>query len=171
MTSNKRAGDWGCRENDECATAIPFPGDIQAGEVVTGYEFTSHTDSGNPSPTCDFGDDAVAWFSWSAPVISATDDAINLVFDGGTCLLGMEVYETDCVTTASNCLANVNGTITGLLQGTDYVFLIYQDVPLTANTRRQMTWLLVENHTASPWYYFNNISVSIAISQPTSFHM
>jgi len=51
---------------DECVGAVAYPGDVSAGTCVTGFDFTPFTDSGmsSPSPTCDFGGDAVAWFSW-----------------------------------------------------------------------------------------------------------
>jgi len=124
--------------NDECATATPYPEDVAAGTCVTGFDFSAYTDSGNPSPTCDFGGDAVAWFSWTAPITTVAGDPIDLTFDDGDgqatdCNLGIEAYETDCLTTASNCLSNVSGNLTGLVQGTDYVLLIYQDSPSTAS--------------------------------------
>jgi|GEM_PF-1204866 len=122
---------------DECADPIPYPGDVEAGTCVTGFDFTIFSDNGNPSPTCDFGGDAVVWFSWTAPIITAAGDPIDLNFDDGDgqamdCDIGIEVYETDCTTPASNCLSNVSGNLTGLIQGTDYVLLVYQDSPASA---------------------------------------
>ena len=123
---------------DECVGAVPYPGDVLAGTCVTNFDFTVFTDSGNPSPTCDFGGDAVAWFSWTAPIITAAGDPIDLTFDDGDgqamdCDIGIEAYELDCTTPASNCLGNVSGTLTGLTQGTDYVLLIYDDGPPEAS--------------------------------------
>ena len=117
---------------DECADPIPYPGDVETGTCVTGFDFTVFGDSGNPSPTCDFGGDAVAWFSWTAPIITAAGDPIDIEFDDGDgqaadCDIGIEAYEVDCTTPASNCLGNVSGTLTGLTQGTDYILLIYDD--------------------------------------------
>lgn len=123
---------------NECSDPIPYPGDVEAGTCVTGFDFTPFTDSGMPSPTCDFGGDAVAWFSWTAPIVTAAGDPIDLIFDDGDgqasdCNIGIEAYETDCTTPASNCLSNVSGNLTGLTQGTDYVLLIYQDSPAADN--------------------------------------
>lgn len=123
---------------DECADPIPYPGDVLAGTCVTGFDFTIFSDSGMPSPTCDFGGDNVAWFSWTAPIITAAGDPIELTFDDGDgqvmdCDIGIEAYELDCTTPASNCLGNVSGMLTGLTQGTDYVLLIYDDGPADAN--------------------------------------
>ncbi len=117
---------------DECGDAIPYPGDVTAGTCVTDFDFTIFSDNGNPSPTCDFGGDAVAWFSWTAPIITAAGDPLDLNFDDGDgqtndCDIGVEFYETDCTTTASNCLGNASGLVTGLVQGTDYVILAYDD--------------------------------------------
>jgi len=121
---------------DECSDPLPYPGDVAAGTCVTGFDFTPFTDNG-PSPTCDFGGDAVVWFSWTAPVITAAGDPIDLTFDDGDgqtndCDIGIEAYETDCTTPASNCLSNVSGNLTGLIQGTDYLLLVYQDSPASA---------------------------------------
>lgn len=120
---------------DECSDPIPYPGDVVAGTCVTGFDFTVFGETGaSPSPTCDFGGDAVAWFTWTAPIITAAGDPIDLTFDDGDgqamdCDIGIEAYETDCTTPASNCLGNVSGTLTGLLQGTQYLMLIYDDSP------------------------------------------
>ncbi len=120
--------------NDECAGATPYPGDIN-GNCITGFDFSAYTDSGtdSPSPTCDFGGDAVAWFTWTAPVTTNAGDPLNLFFNSGDCAIGIEAYETDCTTTATNCLGNVDGVLSGFVQGNDYLLLIYQDSPGTAN--------------------------------------
>lgn len=122
---------------DECSDPLPYPGDVAAGTCVTGFDFTPFSDNGNPSPTCDFGGDAVVWFSWTAPIVTVAGDPIDVEFDGGdgqanNCNIGIEVYETDCTTPASNCLGNISGVLTGLTQGTDYVILIYDDSPAEA---------------------------------------
>jgi len=118
---------------DECADPIPYPGDAAAGICVTEFDFTIFGDSGMPSPTCDFGGDAVAFFSWTSPIITAAGDPLDLNFDDGDgqtndCDIGIEVYEGDCTTApVSNCLGNVSGMVMGLTQGTDYILLIYDD--------------------------------------------
>jgi len=119
---------------DYCIEAIPYPGDIENGVCVTSFDFNQFTDSGGNLPTCDGTNDADVWFSWTAPIISAPGDIINLIFDNGTgqynnCFLGIEFYATDCTTPVSNCLPNVSGNITGLSQGTDYLILVYDDGP------------------------------------------
>ena len=119
--------------HDECTGAIPYPGDIVAGTCVTGFDFTLFGESGmSPTPTCDFGGDAVAWFTWTAPILTSAGSPINLNFDDGDgqaidCDIGVEFYDVDCMTPVSNCLGNVSGIITGLTQGTDYLILIYDD--------------------------------------------
>ena len=129
--------------NDDCTGAIPYPGDVVAGTCVTGFDFTVFSDNG-PTPTCDFGGDAVAWFTWTAPIVTTAGDPIELNFDDGDgqandCGIGIEVYQTDCMTPASNCLGNISGVLTGLTQGTDYVLLIYDCLLYTSPSPRDAT--------------------------------
>ena len=115
---------------NECIDPIPYPGNVVNGTCVAGYDFSIFGDSGqSPLPTCDFGDDAYAWFSWTAPIISAAGEPINLNFDAGYCDIGIEFYSTDCLSPASNCLSNNNGLVTGLVQGVDYLIQIWDDGP------------------------------------------
>jgi len=120
--------------NQECTGAIPYPGDVINGTCITGFNFTIFGDAGqSPVPTCDFGDDSYAWFSWTAPVTTVAGDPLPLSFDAGNCAAGIEFYSTDCLNPVSNCLANNNGFVTGIIQGTDYLIQIWEDGPGSIN--------------------------------------
>jgi len=120
--------------NDVCSDAIPYPGDVVNEICVNDYNFFVASDSDSNTPSCWGGNRPDVWFSWTAPIISAAGDPINLVFDNGegqenTCFLGIEFYETDCSTPASNCLLHDSDIITGLIQGTDYMMVVFDRFP------------------------------------------
>jgi len=119
---------------DECADPIPYPGDVEAGTCVTDFDFSPFSGDGvlSPTPTCDLTGDAVVWFSWTAPIVTAAGDPLDLNFDDGDgqtndCDIGIEFYEVDCATAAGSCLNNLSGIVTPLVQGTQYVMAVWDD--------------------------------------------
>lgn len=120
--------------NDNCSGAIPYPGDVVNGVCVDDYNFLIANDSDPDIPSCWVSTQPDVWFSWTAPIISAPGDPIDLVFDSGqgqvdNCFLGIEFYALDCITPVSNCLNNVSNLITGLIQGQDYLMVVFADNP------------------------------------------
>ena len=80
----------------------------------------SYTDSGT-DPTCDFGGDATAWYTWNA---TTTD----IVFTSGAGFPGIEILDGTCGSfTSLGCVNNVDGAIGGLTIGTDYYIIIWDD--------------------------------------------
>jgi len=114
-------------QGDECSDPIPLQGDITIGICVTDFDISIFDDFGlSPPRTCDLGNDPTAWFSWTAPVTTATGDPLLLNFDIRRCNLGIEFYSTDCLGGAvSNCLSNESGIVTGIIQGDSYLIQIW----------------------------------------------
>jgi len=114
--------------NDECTGAIPYPGDVVNETCVTGYDFSTFTDSGlSPFATCDMGGDATGWFTFTAPITTAAGEPVTLEWDGFSCGIGIDVYETDCNTPLFSCLDNIDGLLPGFIQGNDYLLLLWDD--------------------------------------------
>lgn len=118
--------------NDVCSGAIPYPGDVLNGVCVEDYNFLIANISENSNiPSCnDPFEHSTLWFSWTAPIITAAGDPLNLMFDNGqgqenNCYLGIEFYNTDCITSESACVRTGSNIITGLVQGEDYLMLVF----------------------------------------------
>ena len=113
--------------NDDCATAIDYTtafGPIGVEGTCPANEQTliisEYTDSGI-DPTCDFGGDATAWYTWTAT-------ANGISFDSGTGGPGLEILEGTCgAFTSVGCLNNTDGIIDGLTIGTLYYIIIWDD--------------------------------------------
>ncbi len=112
--------------NDDCATAIDYTatfGAVGVGDCPANsqtIDITEYTDSGE-DPTCDFGGDATAWYTWTANTTSVD-------FTSGTSLPGLEILEGSCgAFTSLGCLNNTSGTIGGLTVGNQYYIIIWDD--------------------------------------------
>ncbi|MEL6986335.1 MAG: T9SS type A sorting domain-containing protein [Bacteroidota bacterium] len=116
--------------NDSCGGALDY--DTEFGMVgaagtcpanVQTLDMAMYTDTGL-DPSCDFGGDAVAWYTWTANVTGVS-------FTSGTGAPGMEILSgADCdnLTTVA-CFSNVDGEFDGLMVGTTYYIMVYDDVP------------------------------------------
>lgn len=113
--------------NDACATAIDYEtafGPIGAvGSCpanMSMLDISEYSDSGI-DPTCDFGNDATAWYTWTAT-------ANGISFDSGAGFPGLEILSGTCgAFTSLGCLNNSDGEITGLTIGTTYHMIIWDD--------------------------------------------
>ncbi|MEM8909179.1 MAG: hypothetical protein AAGD05_15140, partial [Bacteroidota bacterium] len=113
--------------NDDCAGALDYEatfGAIGASGTCPGntdmLDISDYTDPGE-DPTCDFGGDATAWYTWTA-------NATGIDFTSGTGAPGLEVLDGSCGSfTSVGCLNNTSGSITGLTIGVTYYLLIWDD--------------------------------------------
>ncbi|MBV7269256.1 T9SS type A sorting domain-containing protein [Winogradskyella luteola] len=113
--------------NDDCASALDYtttfgaigalgscPGNTQS------LDITDYTDAGE-DPTCEFGSDAVAWYTWTATTTSVD-------FTSGTGQPGLEILDGTCGSfTSLGCLNNTSGRISGLTIGITYYLIIYDE--------------------------------------------
>ncbi|WP_299111115.1 T9SS type A sorting domain-containing protein [uncultured Winogradskyella sp.] len=114
-------------ENDDCASALDYtttfgaigalgtcPGNTQS------LDITDYTDAGE-DPSCEFGSDAVAWYTWTATTTSVD-------FTSGTGQPGLEILDGTCGSfTSLGCLNNTSGRISGLTIGVTYYLMIYDE--------------------------------------------
>ncbi|MEL7426481.1 MAG: hypothetical protein AAFN81_26045, partial [Bacteroidota bacterium] len=113
--------------NDDCSGALDY--DTAFGAIGTNgtcngntdmLDISSYTDTGT-DPTCDFGGDATAWYTWTANTESIVFTAIT----GGP---GLEILDGSCGSfTSVGCLNNTSGSISGLTIGVTYYFIIWDD--------------------------------------------
>lgn len=119
--------------NDDCIGAIDYettfgPVTASCEDTVT-LDFSKYGDAGF-GPTCDIGNDAVAWYTWTA-----TDTSIFFFSITGD--PGIELLQGSCDSlTSVVCLNNVSGIISGLTVGTTYYMMIWDDdIPGASNVQ------------------------------------
>jgi hypothetical protein len=114
--------------NDTCGGALDYTmifGAIGSAGTCPGnmdtLDLSLFSDAG-ADPVCEFGGDALAWYTWTA-----TETGIS--FTSGTGLPGLEILEgPDCDNlTSLACFNNVDGEYDGLTIGTTYYFAIWDD--------------------------------------------
>jgi len=119
---------YGQPPNDECAGAIPYPGDVVNEVCLTAYDFSLFSATSiSPLPSCDSNAKSIAWFTFTAPVTTWRGDYVGLEWDGGDCGVGIEVFDRYCNSPVSNCLNEDNGLVSGMQQGFDYLLLLWID--------------------------------------------
>ncbi len=127
--------------NDVCDGALPWPAAISPtsctdGSGTVNLDFTLYGNPFGDTNGCDgLSGDAIAWYTYTVPIIgSAGDPYYDLIWDDGdgfpnNCGIGVEFYEgTACGSlTSIACINNLAGTVSGLIQGTTYYIIVWDD--------------------------------------------